>query len=357
MSGSFSNDHTFDRQTQSRIHFSLPQGAKVLDTVQLAEMERSFRTWAEDSPRQDVRRSRQRILYIFLLIRHTGAKLHEVLDLKSADISLQERIIRIGGDSPGGPRTIDIPDDLVSELDAFIKPDSFKTGESLFRIDPAHVRRKFYERAEACGLPSDFGNPSTLRRSRAVELLRGNLPLPVVRKLLGYSTSGLAATLLEVSEEDMHHIVRRHIDLESKRRTSARNTFFGKITRIIRGDIQSEVVLTTLGGLNISSVITNNSVKRMRLKTGTFVTAEIKAPTVFISGPEGAAQISAENRVQGTVAEISSGQVNDEVLLRLEDGTEMCAVITSASRQRLGLRVGDKAWSVFGAYSVILNIE
>lgn len=356
MSNPFSNDIFLDRKTPGGSEFTLSPGVKALDTVQLGEMERSFRSWAKDSPRKDIRRSRQRILHIFLLIRYSGAKLHEILSLKSGDIKLADRVINIRGDGPGSSRSVEIPDDLVKDISNYLQEGSFKADESLFGIDPAHVRRKFYERAEACGLPRSFGNPSTLRRSRSVELMRGNLPLPAIQKLLGHSTPGLTATLLDFSEEDMHHMVRRHIDLESKRRTSARNTFFGKIISVIKGDIQSEVVLLTLGGIHITSIITNNSLERMRLGKGSFVSAEIKAPSVFIAGPEGDLHVSLENRVKGTVTQVITGKVNAEVLLRLEDETDLCAVITSSSLKRLGLRVNDEACALFGSYAVILNI-
>jgi molybdate transport system regulatory protein len=65
--------------------FFVSPTTKVLDPVQLAELERTFRDWATASPRRDVRMSRQRILLIFLLIRHTGAKLNEILDIKAGD--------------------------------------------------------------------------------------------------------------------------------------------------------------------------------------------------------------------------------------------------------------------------------
>lgn len=349
------NENMKNRETASGSHFSIPPGVKILDSVELAEMERSFRKWVKQSPREDVRRSRLRILFIFLFIRYTGARLHEILELTRADMDLDRRLVRLGQGGQGESRQVEIPDDLAEEVSAALDGSMFGTDEAFFRVDPGHVRRKFYERAEACGLPREFGNPSALRRSRSVELLRGNLPLPVVQKLLGHSTPSLTASFLDVSEEDMHHAVRRHIDRESKKRTSARNIFFGKIIEILRGDIQSEVVLLTLGGLRISSVITNGSLKRMRLKTGVFLTAEIKAPWVLIANAE--THNSAENRLQGTVVEINSGRVNTEILLRLVDGTEICAVINAASHQRLALKVNDEAWALFGAYSVILNIE
>ncbi len=170
-----------------------------------------------------------------MLIRHTGAKLHEILELKARDIDPGNRIVTIRSEDRKKGRVVEIPDDLAKEWHAGLKEEAFGTNEALFKIDPAHVRRKFYERAEACGMSREFGNPSAVRRSRSVELLRGNLPLPVVQKLLGHSTANLTVSVLDVSDEDMHQAVRRHIDRESKRRTSARNTFFGKIRRSSMG--------------------------------------------------------------------------------------------------------------------------
>ncbi|TVQ99791.1 MAG: integrase [Desulfovibrionales bacterium] len=293
--------------------FFIPESAKVLDSVQLAELERTFRIWATESARWDVRASRERILLIFLLIRHSGAKLNEVLELRFRDIDLEKRVVILAGEDKEKGRTVEIPDDLAEELRTALSQGAHAPDEALFRIDPAHVRRKFYEQAEACGLPRDFGNPSTLRRSRSVELLRGNLPLPVVRRLLGHPTPDLTAAHLEVSEEDVHHAARQDVDRESRRRTSARNIFFGKIIEINKGDIQSEVVLQTLGDLRITSVITNSSLKRMRLKIGTFATAEIKAPWVLIAGSADAAENSAENRLPGMVVAVNTGNVNVEV--------------------------------------------
>ncbi|GAB6057519.1 TOBE domain-containing protein [Desulfonatronum parangueonense] len=355
MHSTFNEDPTI--QSSPGGSFSVPPAAKILDSVQLAELERTFRAWATDSPRRDVRWSRQRILLIFLLIRHTGAKLNEVLELKFGDIDLEKRAVTLAGDDKDKARTVEIPDDLAEELRTALNKGSHAPDDALFRIDPAHVRRKFYEQAEMCGLSRDFGNPSTLRRSRSVELLRGNLPLPVVQRLLGHSTPNLTAAHLDVSEEDVHHAARQYVDRESRRRTSARNIFFGKIVEIAQGDIQSMVMLQTLGDLNISSVITNTSLQRMRLKIGSFVTAEIKAPWVLIAGSAEAAENSAENRLPGRVMAVNPGKVNAEVLVRLTDGTEICAVITATGLERLGLQVDDAAWVLFGAYSVVLHRE
>ena len=69
-----------ERSFNGRI-FSAPDEDKCLDTVQLNQLEQSFREWTKAASRVDVRDARRRILLIFLIIRYTGAKLNEVLNL------------------------------------------------------------------------------------------------------------------------------------------------------------------------------------------------------------------------------------------------------------------------------------
>jgi hypothetical protein len=108
-----------ERSIHARI-LSMQREAPCLDTVQLDKMERSFRDWAYESRRQDVRLSRWRILLIFLLIRYTGAKLNEVLTLNPfRDIDFKKHIAFLGKRGEAGgrlPREVQIPVTLCEEL-------------------------------------------------------------------------------------------------------------------------------------------------------------------------------------------------------------------------------------------------
>ena len=228
--------------------------SRGLDTVQLARLEEAFRRWAQDAARRDVLLSRQRILLIFLLIRYTGARLNEVLALHPyRDIDLQRHavVFRGGADEPARqPREVQIPETLSREIEAILAaaPAYRKYLGNLLTVDPAHVRRKFYERAAACGFAKELGGPDTIRKSRAVELMRNNLPLPVVQRILGHSSPNLTASFVSFSDEDMQQVTRFFLERESRRQTSARNAFFGKISAIEPGDIQAKVEMVTLGG-------------------------------------------------------------------------------------------------------------
>ncbi len=64
---------------------------------------------------------------------------------------------------------------------------------------------------------------------------------------------------------------------------SARNQFPGKIGKILRGAINSTVHIRTDKGIDITSIITNESVDEMRLKEYDPVIAIVKASSVIIA--------------------------------------------------------------------------
>lgn len=328
-----------------------------LDTAQLALLEQSFRSWVAAATRRDVVYSRRRILLIFLLIRHTGAKLSEVLALDPAvDIDAEGICIRSADSCTGGClRRIAISGPLAAEVRQMIDDLGFnQAGGQLFAVDPAFVRRKLYERAEACGIAKQMAGPEMLRRARAVELMQSNMPLAAVQKLLGHATPNQTAAHLSYSEEDLQRVTRFHLERESCRRTSARNSFFGKIVAIKRGDVQAQVSLLTPAGHRITTIITLESLDRLNLQEGRLLTAEVKAPWVMLQ-PAIAQACSADNRLPGEVVRINAGKVTAEYVLRIDDSTELCAMVSTDGAENLSLAVGDQAWVLFNCFAVILH--
>ena len=341
---------------------TIPENARCLNTVQLDMFEKSFRQWVDRTIRSDVRISRKRIFLIFMLIRYTGARFNEILSLNARkDIDVKNNIVRIGrteGKDKPELRDVHIPLDLVNEINEVLNDREFSGFLSgLFKIDPGHVRRKFYERARECAFPKEYGNPNAIRRARAIELLRSNIPTMIVQKLLGLATPGLTTSLLKFSNKDMRRITRYYVDKESRSKTSARNTFFCKIMHIRKGDIQAEIEMMTLGGYSLFAVITNESLRRLQLEPGSFIMAEIKAPWLILSKGDTEPESSAENRLKGTVSMVIRGKITTEYIVSLPDGTELCSLVTEESRQRLGLEEGDTAWVLFNSFSIILNAD
>ncbi len=67
--------------------------------------------------------------------------------------------------------------------------------------------------------------------------------------------------------------------------------------------------------------------------------------------------LSARNQLKATVAAVKAGAVNNEVSLRLEKGTLLTSIITSASCESLGLKEGATAYAVVKASNIMIGEE
>lgn len=65
--------------------------------------------------------------------------------------------------------------------------------------------------------------------------------------------------------------------------------------------------------------------------------------------------LSARNQLKATVAAVKKGAVNDEVSLRLADGTTLTSIITETSCESLGLKEGVEAYAVIKATNVMIG--
>jgi molybdopterin-binding protein len=64
---------------------------------------------------------------------------------------------------------------------------------------------------------------------------------------------------------------------------SARNVLKGKIIKVVKGAVNSEVIIELTGGTQVVSIITNSSVKSLGLKKGAEAYAVIKASNVMVA--------------------------------------------------------------------------
>ena len=63
---------------------------------------------------------------------------------------------------------------------------------------------------------------------------------------------------------------------------SARNILKGKVVKVIRGAVNSEVTIELPGGIQLVSIITNSSVENLGLTEGKQAYAIIKASNVMV---------------------------------------------------------------------------
>lgn len=329
---------------------SIADGKSCLDSLQLEQLENSFRVWAAEASRPDLSTSRRRILLIFLFLRYTGAKLSEVLalDMKHA-LDIKRQIVSVGN------REVQISRQVMQIIQNELHA---PTGSiQHFDIDPAFVRRKFYERAEACGFSKKQGSPEMIRKARAIELMQGNLPVPIVQRILGHSTPNLTTAYVAFSEEDMHRVTHWYMENESGRKTSARNSFWGKVHSLLQGDVQTLVRITTFDGGTLTTIVTNSSVEHLGLKPGRLLSAEIKAPWMVLERQDAQGKNNLENQRDGTIARVKTGKVNTECAVILSDGTELCAVVSSPGFAELKLEKGDAVRVLFSCYAVVLHTD
>ncbi len=68
-------------------------------------------------------------------------------------------------------------------------------------------------------------------------------------------------------------------------------------------------------------------------------------------------KLCARNQIKGKVLEIRKGGVNCSVVLDIGNGQTITATNSLAGIEELGLKVGDEAYAVFKAISVMVGTE
>lgn len=341
--------------TPSRI-FTVPEGVRHLTPAQAKTLENAFDKWRDAASRGDSLRSRERLRLIFLLLRHSGARLGEILGLDDQkNFDTESGILRVGKN--GTTREVPLPGWLNAEMGRLLEsPMGASMRGTFLKADPGYVRKVFYARAEECGIPKELATPRVLRNTRAVEMLRSGVPLAVVRDILGQSSSDLTAMYQHYSRKDADRIVRRLSLDKLSASTSARNTFAAHIMEIRQDGVMAEVLLETASGIELCAVITEQSLGSLKLEVGSPVAATIKAPHVNVFSLGDALPGSARNRMTATITSMNRTEVLTEVVARADSGEEVCALISTWSMDALNLKPGDQAEFRFKGLSMILNI-
>ncbi len=164
--------------------------------------------------------------------------------------------------------------------------------------------------------------------------------------------AGRVQALLDAQEDGMEALLR---SLSMK--TSARNTYRGLVTAVREGAVNSEVLLKVSDDIELCATVTRESVENLGLRPGKPALALIKSSFVILAMGHDRLPISARNQVKGTITAITPGAVNDEVILQIGDGKTMAAIVTQASRQEMGLTVGQPAQALIKASHIILAVD
>lgn len=137
---------------------------------------------------------------------------------------------------------------------------------------------------------------------------------------------------------------------------SARNILAGKIDKVVKGAVNSEIDLTLQGGEHVVAVITNVSAESLGLAAGIAAFAIVKANEVIIGKGLGRGKFSARNVLEGKVSRVDNGAVNSEVSITLSGGSDVVACITKSSVQALDLQIGESVCAIIKASNVIIGV-
>ena len=115
------------------------------------------------------------------------------------------------------------------------------------------------------------------------------LTLPGGDKIVAIVTEGSVQSLgLAVGKEAVAYVKAPWVMLQAgpaNVKFSARNQLAGKVGKLLKGAVNTEVAITLPGGTTVYSVVTNEAVLELGLKEGSEASALIKASHVILGVP------------------------------------------------------------------------
>jgi molybdate transport system regulatory protein len=94
----------------------------------------------------------------------------------------------------------------------------------------------------------------------------------------------------------------------------------------------------------------------MGLRTKMAAIALVKASSIVVATDLDGAKVSTRNQLAGKVSAVTPGAVNAEVVIDLDGGGSIAAIVTEGSVKSLGLTPGKPAIALFKATSVIVAV-
>lgn len=293
------------------------------------------------------RQARLRLWLLFLLLRYGGLRLVEALSLRPEDWDWQRNCLHVRGRPD---RLVPLPLPLGRALHDRLEDPAFLAALASLPCDSSLIRRTLAQCGRACGFPAGLLSARSLRHNRARELRRHGLSPALVDAFLGRGRHEDAAPAA-----GMTALLRQRIQGEdSAPRSSARNTFSGRVLRCAPCGLACRVELITPGGLLLTAIITETSRLQLDIREGCRLAAQIKAPQVHLAG-DGCTPPPDATHFRGEVEQLRSDQRWREIVLRLADGGRVC--ILQEDDHRPSLAPGMEAHAWFSALSVILSAD
>ncbi len=189
-------------------------GIKHLTPEQLSQWESAWQRLLTESPRGR-RRQRWRHFLLWLVLRYTGCRLGEALQIKDEeDIDFYRNEIRLPNLKRKGKtehRWVPAPSKVFTEIARFWAEYPDMRGTTFADTEGGAFRRYcrelFRKTAGKAGIPKELSHPHVLRHSRAIELLRAGIPVTAVQQLLGHAYLSTTAIYLRLSGQEVKQLL------------------------------------------------------------------------------------------------------------------------------------------------------
>ncbi|MBL7259941.1 TOBE domain-containing protein [Actinoplanes sp. LDG1-01] len=136
---------------------------------------------------------------------------------------------------------------------------------------------------------------------------------------------------------------------------STRNQFPGRVVSVASGEAMSAVTVRLDSGQEVTSAITTDSARELKLAEGTPVRAMVKSTEVAVA--TGAVEgLSIRNRLPGVVTSVSSGAAMSTVRIETPGGETITAAITRDAAEELKLEPGAEVTALVKATEVSLAV-
>lgn len=299
----------------------------------------AFYRWRENAQGASQQCSRSRVLFLCLLIRYAGLRLGEALAFDDReDMLLHGSCIRVRGK---WAREVPMPPSAMKKLEELCdSPCLARERGRIARLDQGYVRRLFEQRAQEAGL--DFPiSPSSLRRYRESELLKGGVPLPVVERYLGRQSRTSV-----ISEDDTALLQASFRRWERERRTGMYNTFRGRVERMEQGDFSSRFVVAAQSGQRIHARCSNRTAARFGLSEGVEVAVRVRMLSIALGeggadGADGMEELSLMNVFIGVMRTLHIGKDEVKATFELAGGERLSSIFSRAAFEKLAVSEGD----------------
>jgi len=206
---------------------AIPSGRikiKYLSSQEVDGLTYTFQDWFDQSSSIGKKRKiRGRYWLAYLVLRFTGARLGEVIEINdSVDIDFRAsdiRVVTLKRRNEEPKRIVPVPSQVVSEITTYLA-DFPDMRSNVFAVDANNFRKVFYQMAKEAMLLKEegvrangsrelFPHPHTLRHTRAIELLKAGLPVPAVQDLLGHSSMLTTAQYVRLSGQDTKQFMKQ----------------------------------------------------------------------------------------------------------------------------------------------------